>query len=477
MAVSAVAQQRGGRVRFAINVGARVVQLFTGFASILLLVRVLPPADLGTFYISTAVGITIALVPLNFLHFPIQRLMPGGGPQRDDFLASLVRWPAILTVALWMAYAAFFATAASDAAQLAILVSVYALSETIFAQGTNIASALLRPASYFLAVTARSVVILGSLVVLSMSGGTATGAMAIYALGALVPFYLFVPEMRKALWTGRVRKAVFQGMLAFGWPYMISQSFRQVVERGDRVLVGIFLGPVIAGQYSVAVDLARRVIQGVTVNARFTFVREAIEAYDAGDTVRTDRALRSIAGAIAIAGLPVASGIAVFGGVLIAPLLGDRFDASALAILPIAAFVFVIEAYRLYLFGLAFELTRKAYFDAIVSCIGAVVQVVLIVIFAQTGNLEAIAYSLVLTQVVMLGASIALSRLRLDFRIPVRPALIAVLASVAFAWCGSFFLGYWDVLGWYELVGVAAVFGALHIALMVALVAAPAWRR
>lgn len=419
-------------VRFATGISARLVQLLTGLISVLLVVRLMEPDELGKFYLCYAVAIAICLSLLSPLHFPIQRIMPSSPEERHSFLSALGRIP--FRCAIGIAAALVLLLGLSHPAEwitITLATVILTGAEVMFCQGTNVTSALRQQGTYFLAVTLRAAMILGLLLALRPTGISATSALLVYAGSAFVPFLLFSTEYRQACMAGSDGRDYLRRSFEFGWPYIVSQALRQCVERGDRFIVALVAGVPAAGQYAVAVDLCRRVLQGITINARLTFVRDAVDAQDAQNVEARDRALAKISNSVGLVGIPLASTIAVFGQDFIRPLLGDRFSAEALSILPICAFAFLIEAYKLYVHVLPFELAKRARLDTVVATLGVVIQTPMIFLLGQLWGLKGVAVALLSAQASMLIAGYFISSRRIGFSAPVlRASAAGILASL-----------------------------------------------
>lgn len=461
-----------GSLRFITGISARLVQLLTGLISVLVVVRLMSPTDLGRFYLAHAIAVAACLSLLSPLHFPIQRITPSDKSEQGTFFASLVRGPFLLAVLLFCAWLVL-RRLPLDVAHIEIgaLTIFLALCEVMFGQGTNITSTLRQQGIYFFAVSLRAGLILG-LLLLFRNDVTAPSALAIYGIASLLPFSIFSKEFRSAALRDPANMRHLRAAFAFGWPYVFSQALRQCVERGDRFIVAVTLGVAAAGQYAVAVDLCRRVIQGITINARLTYVRDAVEAYDTGNTAARSAALIRISNSVGLVGISLAATLAVFGKGLIEPLLGSRFSDEALAILPFCAVAFVLEAYKLYVHVLPFELARRAELDTLVAGIGVVVQIPLILLMGSLWGLQGVALALVAAQAAMLFAAYSLSRREVGFAAPWVRATEAALAAAVMA-AVTFKLFPHENLSWTHQLGMATIFGVALTAVVAAILFRP----
>lgn len=444
------------------GIAARLIQLATGLVAILLLLRVMPPTELGLFYIWSAIGIALSFIGLYFLTFPIQRLLPVQESERLDFLASAT----LPTIAISLVFAGLYGvlswlSGGNSTAAMCVLTIAYAGAEAVFAQGTNIASAVRNQRAYFLAVLARSLAILGALYAATGSALEAQHALLIYWTGSFFPFLIFLQPLRQSLLRGRFKFSIIRNLFDFGWPYMVGQLFRQPVERGDRLIVGLLLGPAAAGQYAVATDLARRVIQGVTINARLTLVRDVVEAHERGDHAARQQSINLTMLSVLGIGLPLAAVLSLFGAGLVGPVIGENLSAEALAILSVVSFAFVLEALRAYVLALPFELTRQSRYDAIVSVCGCVLQTALLFVFGHFWHLTGFALAVLTTQAALTALAAIISTRLMSFSFPrAFPVAAAVLTGMSI-WLMQFFGWVPQGSSWLMLFGVAATYGAM----------------
>lgn len=420
-------------LRIAPSFVARIIQLLFGFVIVLLLAHALEPEQLGYFYVLTTVGIALQLVVFKFLHFPIQRTMPSDGGV-DRFCSTFVL-ATIIPLSL-LAAASMLLPYLPTPADAAIVTMIFVLSEVMQSQATNFSSAFRRPLIYLMLVATRSVVVV-STILLAGEEVDSTYAMLAFALGntlaSLIAIYSVVPRISLRAFDGRLLLSA----ITYTWPYTLSETLRQTMTRSDRIIVALMLGPTAAGQYSVITDLARRVLQGVCINARLAFIRDAVDAIDGPSPERLRSVLRTIASSVLMLGTPAALVIACLSPWTVGYLLPSGFDGTA-PILTVMAIAFLWESVRLYAVDVVFELSYASWLDLAVSSLGSVTFLCLFPLGLAYGGLTAGAVAVLATQITATLFSIWAGRARTKIEVPVKQIIASLVVVTAFASLFSF---------------------------------------
>lgn len=401
--------------RFLISASGRAVQLIGGFGAILLMVAILDPVQVGLFYLISAAGISIQFIALSFLFFGIQRLMPERSDDADFVRTLFSPTVSVALIAIGLSFLLHnFPGGLARVMGIAISVIGFSFGEALFAQVTNYTSSRSNQHEYLAAVVIRTFGILSGLGIAWAGRSTLDGVLVanLYTAWAVVAGLVSSRAIRHGLLRGRFQRAYLAEGWRFALPYMAAQLLRQPLERGDRMIVGLFFGPTLAGQYSIACDLARRVIQGLAVNVRLVLGRKAILAFDAGETQELRTTLQSMAFAVMLVGLPLAGLISGFGEYILAPVFGEKLSPIAFSILRVVGVAFLLESFRMYAVDIVFELVRKTKVQLYIAAGGLVAQAIGYATLGRHLGVVGLAYSLVLTHlVVTLAASWFASRL------------------------------------------------------------------
>jgi len=425
---------------FGVSAGARIVQLAFGFLSIVQIARSLQLSELGEYYIVSAFGIAASFIAFSFLSSGIQRLTPHDAEGARDFtktlfVPSLIGCLAFLGVSVATQLAG---SALPPWCRLACGALAYALGETIFSQFTYLVSTRSDHTGYFIAVCLRSILVLGGVWVMAatlpIQHREASTVILLYAGSALVSVVASSRYLRQSIRDGFFKPTYIKEALIFCWPVMTAQLFRQPLERGDRLLVGYLLGPAAAGQYSLASDLARRVIQGVTINARLVLGRRAVVAFDKGDSEETRASIRLVVASVLMIGIPLAGGISAFGPEFVAPLLKKSLHGSATMVLRVASLAYLIEAIRTCVLDLVLEITRRTRWQIAISISGLAVQVAGIFLLSHTYGIIGVSMAVAASQLASFVIAGVLARKALPGMVPlVMPLAIVAIGYLFFS--------------------------------------------
>lgn len=364
------------------SVSARIIQLAGGFGTVLILAYILNASQLGYYYIYSAIGISISFIALSPFFYGFQRLYPDEENQFQDYTRTLFLPPLIFSILCIILSNIILSEWEGDFFGIALSIVGFAFGECLFSQVTNFNSLNPEKSRYLHAVSIRTIAIFATIIALHKSDlvAGAVQIINIFTASAILACVASSGLWRRQFLRGTFRWSIIRQNFSFGWPYMATQIMRQPLERGDRLFVGLFIGPVAAGQLGVATDLARRVIQGLCVNARLAYGRQIIARYDAGDHAGAGGRLRQAQDVILLMAAPVAFGLSVFGANMAAPLFSGKLTGDGLTVLRIAAFAFCFEALRLYATDIVFEFTRKTRLLIQVAAIGITAQIALFAI-------------------------------------------------------------------------------------------------
>ncbi len=439
---------------------ARIIQLVFGFLVTFIVASWLPPTELGVYYMATAISIGCHFILLNSLHFPIQRLMPDERSRRREYLSTVF----LVSFFFLIATLALFSIlklegAGGDFVILFLICISFAFSETIFSQVTNVTSAKRQVILYFFVVLMRSSVIFSLFLVFRPDGPSADTAILFFVLGNLAASCCLLVVNHDDFSVKLFSWSVIKENFVFSRAYSVSNIFVQVISRGDRLLIGMMLGPIASGIYSVASDLSRRTLQGICVNSRLAFVRDAVEAYVEKDEKATEASIYNILSSVLVVGVPAASVLSVFSADIFQKILPEQIIDGSGLLWRIAPFVFLCEALRSYSYSLPFELSKRTSLETLVTATGCVIFLLLILPFVRFWGLEGAALALAVTFNVMIVQSIILARVKVGIRVPV----VVSYLSLTFACASAFVLGegawWWSGMPLVKLIGLAALYG------------------
>ncbi len=385
------------------NLFARLIQLGVGFATTIVLATKLSPSDLGEYYLLSALGIIINFIPLYFLHFPIQRLLPTEASGRPSFLSTHF-FTAVLLFSICLGSNILLTVLGGDGfdlLSLMTLVAAFAFSETITSQMTNITSARRAAWPYAIGVFLRSATILLTITILDTAQMSARSAIYALIAGNIATVFGASRAFLQDLTLRGLKLSWLRKSLHFTAPYSLSQIFQQALARGDRFIVAFFIGTEAAGLYALAADLCRRIIQGLCITARLSYVRDAIEAHTAQDVKRLQVTMDRMATSVAALGLSTAVVIAIFGADLLAGVAMTIDIAIVAKIFLVVPFAVTLEMFKLYVLQLPFELAMRSWLDARVTIVGAITLLISMTAFIPLFGIFGVALSIFVSQCIV----------------------------------------------------------------------------
>ncbi|MBV6656323.1 MAG: oligosaccharide flippase family protein [Devosiaceae bacterium] len=440
---------------------ARVIQLLFGLFIIVFLANTLSPSDLGLFYILLAVAIAFHSVVLNALWFPLQRLLPAEADDRAAVLKTVLA-PSVLGTVLFSALSYLVGIArfgdGGTGVVLAFAVISVAFSEALFAQSTNICSALRHHWLYCLSVLARSALI-ATVLYLARDNLSVQAALVFFVVGNFIASLPVLFTVRKALEVGAYSGTQLRCLVRYAAPFSLSQLIQQVADRADRIVIGIFLGTAAAGQYSVAVDFARRVIGSLSVSARLTYVRDAVDHHAARDAQAVQRSLDQIMGAVLVLALPASIVLSLFGAAILGAFLPASMSPTLTSLLAFLPFAYAADALMIYVFVLPFELAKQRWLHMQVITFKLIILVPLFIVlmasFGLLGAALAQAAALVLTALYAVHLVSKTTDMRLNIRLPVFSFAFAIAVTLL----GYAYSDLWADVGTLGLLGIAGLVG------------------
>lgn len=442
---------------------ARIIQLVFGFLVTFLVAGWLPPAELGTYYMSTAVSIGCHFILLNSLHFPIQRLMPSDGLERKRYISTVFLLSNIFIIFFLALYFVDRLMIGWDLGLIVICAS-FAFSESLFSQVTNTTSAMRQSVLYFFVVLLRSVTIFSLFWLFKTEAPAADVAIFFFVLGNLISSFCLVWVNRSEFSFTYFSWSVVKMNFLFSRAYSLSNIFVQIISRGDRLMIGIALGPVVSGVYSVASDLSRRTLQGICVNSRLAFVRDAVDSYVEGDKNAVDAQIYKIICSVLIVGVPAACVMSVFSVDIFRKLLPESIIDGSGHLWKFAPFVFLCEALRSYGYSLPFELSKKTVLETAVTATGCIIFVVAFLPLVKWLGIEGAALALAITFNVMIFQSVLIAKWKVGISMPLLVSYVSISLGYLSAHLMEEMALWWSGMPLLALLSVASFYGAAVMA-------------
>jgi hypothetical protein len=182
------------------------------------------------------------------------------------------------------------------------------------------------------------------------------------------------------------------------------------VERGDRILIGFLISPSAAGQFGVASDLVRRIMQGLTINPKLVFARTIMRQFDAGQAADVASMLNDLKFMTLFLGIPVAGTALAFGPELAQQIFGERLGADAYLVIQIVGFAFILEALRSCVFDVAVNVAKEPRLFLVASGTASFVQIIAVTALGWAFATKGVAFALLITHLIYMVVSGHLAR-------------------------------------------------------------------
>lgn len=344
----------------AIYLLARLTPGAVAFASLVVYTRLLSPEDYGAYIL---VITTVALVHVNlfsWLELSLLRLLPAYEDRPAPLLSTtlcLYLWLSAGTTAI--AAVAWFALPDPVVRRL-LLVGVPILWAHAWMElNLKLCQSALMPIRYGILLLLRSASTLCIGVALVLSGLGAFGPLLGFLVGAVLACVAAVSWQ----WRGvrpRLDRRLAGELARYGLPLTGSIALIFVIDSADRFMIARFLGTDDVGVYAAAYDLASQSLQVLMMVVNLAAYPLAIRAYEKEGVPGALAQLRENGVLLLSVALPATVGIVVLAQPLADVLLGAEYRAAARAILPWVAFGIFLAGLKVFLFDMAFQLSKRS---------------------------------------------------------------------------------------------------------------------
>lgn len=256
-------------------------------------------------------------------------------------------------------------------------------------------------------------------------------------IGHIVGFLLGSAIQWRSLWQGvraRADRRIAVQIAQYGLPLSATLALSYLLNSSDRFLIAYFIGDYAAGVYAAGYDLASQILMMLMLiinTAAFPLILNDLEQH--GIEPARQQLSRNIVLLLAVAA-PATVGMVLFAPEIARTVLGQRFQDTAISLIPWIAVATLLNGLRSYHFDLAFQLGKSTVHQLWVMGAAILVNVVLNFIWIPRYGVIGAAWSTLAAYAAALLASVVIGRrffpLPLNGRGMVRVG-VAVLAMIA----------------------------------------------
>lgn len=333
---------------------ANLLAAGVGFASVMLLTRLVEPAQYGIYVVAVGLATVVSSLGFTWLRHAIMRFQ--SEPSADVRLAALAGL--FLTLAVFPLAFAVLTQLFGVTIHVALAALAFAAAMMLFELGQELLRARQNVKAQALAGVSRSVLSLAFAVAWVLAGFGGLGLAA----GITMSYLVIAVASGPAVW--RAPRKPFDrdtlGMLArYGLPITLSGLFVGLSLSLDRLVLAWILGAEPAGIYGAVADFVRQcaILPAISASMSIAPIAVAALADDRGEVV-TDGLRDGVELLLAVL-LPTVVGLAIAAPEVAAIILGPSYRAAAPTLIPIVAFAFMAHMISQQYIQLSFSLAKK----------------------------------------------------------------------------------------------------------------------
>lgn len=394
----------------AIYLLARLTPGAVAFASLVAYTRLLSPEDYGTYVLVITTVTLVQVILFRWLELSLLRLLPACEDNPGQLLATVLGLYLWLTLATAVIGLAAWLLLPDPAMRRLLLVGMPILWAHAWLElNLKLCQSALLPIRYGVLLLLRSASTLCVGIALVLYGFGAYGPLLGFLLGTVLACLVAVSWQ----WRG-VRPSIDRRLAAevarYGLPLTGSIALVFIIDSADRFMIARFLGADSVGVYAAAYDLASQSLQVLMMTVNLAATPLAIRAYESGGISGALAQLRQHGTFLLSIALPATLGIIVLAGPLAEVLLGQEYRAAARFILPWIALAIFLAGLKVFLFDMAFQLSKRS--GAMMWSVGvaAICNVLLNFWWIRSFGVIGAAWATVVSYAVALVVCIAIGR-------------------------------------------------------------------
>lgn len=452
----------------AIYLLARLAPGAVAFASLVTYTHLLSPDDYGVYVLVITTAILVQVNLFSWLELALLRLLPGFESNPGRLLSTvLCLFLGLVGATAALACVAWFLVPDPTLRRLLVIGLPILWAHAWLELNLKMCQSALMPIRYGILLLLRSTATLCVGVALVLNGLGAYGPLLGFLAGTALACVAAVS------WQWRNVRPGFDPRLAgelarYGLPLMGSTALVFIIDSADRFMIARFLGTEAVGVYSAAYDLASQPLQLLMMAVNLAAYPLAIRAYDAHGVSGALAQLRTNGTFLLAISLPAAVGMVVLSAPLTEMLLGEEFRTAARFILPWVAVGILLAGLKVFLFDMAFQLSKRS--GAMMWSVGvaAVCNVALNLWLIPRFGVVGAAWATVLSYTVALVVCIALGRRLIPIQIAWDQATRIAVASLLMALVVISMSGMHGILGLCaRILAGAAIYGLVLVLLNV----------
>lgn len=363
--------------------------------ALIMYTRVLTPQEYGIFAVVLAYVALVDSMLFRWQRFGLLRFHDSMNyEERRTLLATLIRTFVITGLAVTVIAFSLYLAVPTDVGAGTWIVGVLLVWATGFYEMvTELVRVKLQPLTYGRLSITRAIVTLATGWTLAAAGLGATGVLIGTLIGYVMPVLLRLRMVRDDVAHGTFDVKLGKTLLLYGLPLSATFALNFVISTSDRLIITWMLGEDASGLYSAAYNIPAQSI-GVLVNivglAGLPLVFRSMESAGVQAARNIMREYLAILMAVS---LPAAVGLVCLSGDISRVLLGTSYQVAAEQVIPIVAIACLIYGVITEYLSLSFQLARQTKATMWSAAVGALLNVVLNILFLPKYGVVGAAYA------------------------------------------------------------------------------------
>jgi O-antigen/teichoic acid export membrane protein len=420
-----------------------------GFLSVVVLTRLVAPAEYGVFIIAMSLGTVLSTCFFTWQRHAILRFQ--SEREADVRLSLLAGY--LATLALHPLALLLLVTVFSIPLHKAAAAVLLAAAGTFYELGQEILRARQHVGAYVRGIVMRSVASL-SLCLVAIWFDTGGIGLVVAVIGSYLASSAF-NVMR--IWSkprAPARKDDLIMLATYGLPITLSGVFVALTLALDRFVIYTLLGTEAVGLYGATADFIRQCAILPAISASLAIAPLAVANLGDNDGATTERNLADGAELLLAILLPAVIGLSIAAPQLAGTILGPDYRAAAQALIPILAFAFLAHVLSQQYVQLSFALARQPKLYIVHTGSIFLVNALLIVPLVTYWGTYGAAVSLLVSETVGVALGVVMSRFA--YPLPLIGARVMRILAASLVMAGACLLAQ-QWLQRTDIIGLVAI--------------------
>lgn len=354
---------------------AHGIPALAAFLTLAVYTRWISPEAYGIYSTLLIVANSANIILFNWLYVALLRYWSDSDFKQSELISLLLLVMLIGSGLILLGAASYFAV--TDDGLIALALASLMISNALYMAYQRINSASLQAEQYLKIELIRVVVTTSLASSLVYLGYSWYGILVATTLGFLVPLVFRHFWQSFCHYPRQLQPAKVLSLLHYGLPLSLTFILLEVIHATDRVLLSWLVGFEAAGQYAVAFSLPFQllILVGSAINAAFyPLILQALAQQ--GEAIAKEKLANYLLILLGLL-LPSYFGLLAVSRDFMPLLIGEKYLAESLRLLPCIGILLVLNAVYLFHTSLAFQLAKQTYQPILVVGVAALLNVLL----------------------------------------------------------------------------------------------------